>query len=208
MKKTYLFSLLAALFLIAACDNDEDAQPVALEVQSVTNFSAPGDVYDRSTQPPTLVQENEMQYFDFSTGTEVTSTGDWDIGIKGTTIVTNGGISGNSGVQATTISAIFDNLMAVPDGTTFGSDTNDALAINKNTDFADRWYSYSQGVISPVPGKVILLKDTEGNYVKMEIQCYYLDCPAQPIPGQNNGVYTFRYVYQPDGSENFDLTTN
>ena len=207
MKKTYLFSLLAALFLITSCDN-EDSEPVALEVQTVTNFSAPGDVFDFTTQPPTLLQENPMKYFDFSTGTEVTSSDDWDIGIKGTTIHTNSGINGSGGVQATTVSAIFDNLMTVPAGTTFGSDTNDALAINRNTEFEDRWYSYSQGVISPVPGKVILLKDTEDNYIKMEIQCYYLDCPTNPVPGVNNGVYTFRYIYQPDGTDNFDVTSN
>lgn len=207
MKKAYLFSLIFAVLFIAGCDNDDPA-PVALEVQSITNFEAPGDVFDFTTQPPTLLQANEYQYFDFSSGMEVTVNDAWDIGIKGTTIITNGGVNGSAGVQATTIAAIFDNLTEVPTAATFAADTNETLAINKNTDFTDRWYSYNQGVITPVPGKVILLRDTENNYVKLEIQCYYRDCPTNPVPGQNNGIFTFRYIYQPDGTGNFDFTNN
>lgn len=207
MKKTYLFSLLLMTLAIVACGDDDPAPaPIALEVESVTNFEAPGDVYDRTTNPPTLVTANEFQYFDFSAGTEVAVSDAWDIGIKGTTIITNGGISGSGGVQATTVAGIFDDMMSMPDGVTLGVDTNDAYAINKNTDFENRWYSYSQGVISPVPGRVILLKDTEGDYVKIEILCYYRDCPATPTPGEDNGIYTFRYVHQPDGTGNFDFT--
>ena len=206
MKKMYLFILSAFVFTAFACNEDDMPDPTPLEVEAVSNFEAPGDVYDRTTNPPTLIEENDVQYFDFSAGTEVSVNQDWDIGIKGTTIITNGGINGSGGVEATTIAAIFDVLDAVPAGTTYSSDSADALAINKNPDFEDRWYSYAAGIITPVPGKVVLLKDTEGNHVKMEIQCYYRDCPANPVPGVNNGIYTFRYVYQPDGSENFDFS--
>lgn len=205
MKKTYLFSLMMIALTIAACGDDEP-NPVALEVTSISNFEAPGDVFDFTTQPPTLISAAEIQYFDFSTGTEVTVDDAWDIGIKGTTIITNGGISGNGGVEATTVSGIFDEMLSMPAGVTFAADTDQALAINKNTDFADRWYSYNQGVITPVPGKVILLKDTEGDYVKIEIQCYYRDCPTSPTAGVDNGIYTFRFVHQPDGTGNFDFT--
>lgn len=204
MIKKYLFGLSILTAALMACD-DDDSGPIALEVQSVSNFEAPGDVYDYTTNPPTLVEETEFQYFDFSAGTEVAASGSWDIGIKGTTIITNGGINGSAGVEATTISAIFDELTEVPASATFGVDTNEALAINKNTDFADRWYSYADGIISPVPGKVILLKDTDGNYVKLEIQCYYRDCPSEPTSGSDNGIFTFRYAHQPDGSTNFDF---
>lgn len=192
---------------VVAC-GDDDPEPVALEVQSVSNFEAKGDVYDYTTQPPTLVEENDPKYFDFSTNSEVSVTGDWDIAIQGTTILTNGGISGNGGVEATTVAAIFDEMNEVPTSATFAADTEAALAINKNTDFANRWYSYANGIITPVPGRVIIIKDTEGNYVKLEIQCYYRDCPAEPTAGSDNSIYTFRYVYQPDGSTKFDFTGN
>ncbi len=204
MKKSYLFLFALLSTVVFSCDDDDPA-PVPLEVQSVSNFEAPGDVYNYTTNPPTLVQSTEIQYFDFSAGVEVTSTDAWDIGIKGTTIITNGGINGNGGVEATTVAGIFDEMTEMPANVTLGTDTNEVLAINKNTDFTDRWYSYSQGLISPVPGKVILLKDTEGNYVKLEIQCYYRGCPASPVAGQDNGVYTFRYVHQPNGSGSFDF---
>ena len=207
MRKTYLLTLAVMMLAVVACSED-DPQPVALEVKSESNFEAPGDVYDYTTQPPTLVQENDYQYYDFSTNSEVSATGDWDIAIKGTTIITNGGINGDGGVQATTVAAIFDELYEVPASATFAADAEAALAINKNTDFANRWYSYANGIISPVPGRVVLIKDTEGNYVKLEIQCYYRDCPTEPTAGSDNGIYTFRYVYQPDGSMQFDFTGN
>lgn len=203
MKKTYLLILAIAVMSLGACSED-DPEPVVLEVQSEANFEAPGDVYDYRTQPPTLVEANDFQYYDFSLAQEVTVNDDWDIAFKGTTIITNGGINGDGGVEATTIAALFDELNEVPTSATFSVDSNEALAINRNTDFENRWYSYANQIISPVPGRVILLKDTEGNYVKLEIQCYYRDCPSEPSPGEDNGIFTFRYVHQPDGSMVFN----
>lgn len=202
MKKTYLFTLSLFALFIFGCSED-DPQPINLEVQSEVNFEAPGDVYDYTTRPPSLIEEREFQYYDFSTASEVTVNDDWDIGIKGTTIITNGGINGDGGVEAVTIPALFDELNEVPSDASFGTDSQNALAINRNADFENRWYSYANQIISPVPGRIILIKDTEGNYVKLEIQCYYRDCPTEPSPGQDNGVYTFRFVHQPDGSTTF-----
>ncbi len=203
IKKIYFLSTIIFLGVVISC-NDKDETPDPLVSVEIKNFEAPGDVYDYTTNPPVLVIENEMKYFDFSTEMEVTSSGTWDIGMKGTDIITNGGINGSGGVQATTISGIFDNLSEVPQGTTFASDTETANAINKNNDFEDRWYSYAAGIITPVPGKIILIKDSQGNYLKLEIQCYYKDCPTEPTPAVDNGVYTFRYIYQPNGTMSFD----
>ena len=136
IKKIYFLSTIIFVGIVVSC-NDKDETPDPLVAIEITNFEAPGDVYDYTTNPPVLVIENDMKYFDFSTEMEVTSSGAWDIGIKGTDIITNGGINGSGGVQATTISGIFDNLSEVPQGTSFASDTETANAINKNTDFED-----------------------------------------------------------------------
>lgn len=210
MKKTYLFTLLlTALALVASCGGDSPKpEPKPLKAQTVTNFEAPGDEvkYDPATRKRTVIKKRDFQYFDFSKGKKVTKNDAWDIGIKGTTIITNGGISGKRGVKATTVAAIFDKMTSVPEGVTLGEDTKTAYAINKSRNFKNRWYSYARGIISPVPGRVIVLKDTEGHYVKIEIQCYYKDCPTSPKPGVNNSIYTFRYIYQPDGTKKFDTS--
>lgn len=205
MKKTYLFTLLLTALAIVACGGDSPTPTPALKAKTVKNFEAPGDEvkYDPTTRKRTVIKERDFQYFNFSKGKKVTKNDAWDIGIKGTTIITNGGTSGKGGVKATTVAAIFDKMNSVPEGITLGEDTKTAYAINKNRNFKNRWYSYARGIISPVPGRVIILKDTEGHYVKIEIQCYYKDCPTSPKPGVNNAIYTFRYVHQPNGTKKF-----
>jgi hypothetical protein len=37
----------------------------------------------------------------------------------------------------------------------------------------------------------------------MEVISYYKGAPAQPVSTDESGYYTFRYVYQPDGSRGF-----
>ena len=205
MKKTYLFTLLLMALAIVACGGDSPTPTPVLKAKTVKNFEAPGDVvkYDPATRKRTVITKREYQYFDFSKGKKVTKNDAWDIGIKGTTIITNGGTSGKRGVKATTVAALFDKMNSVPESITLGEDTKTAYAINKNSKFENRWYSYARGIITPVPGRVIILKDTEGRYVKIEIQCYYKDCPTSPKPGVNNSIYTFRYVHQPNGTKKF-----
>ena len=88
------------------------------DISEKMKFSASTTYYEEPQEDFTIV----------SVHNRVTSTDDSDIGIKGTTIHTDGGINGTGGVQATTISAVFDNLMSVPYGTTFNYE---AIAINK-----------------------------------------------------------------------------
>ncbi|HAC25442.1 MAG TPA: hypothetical protein DCE81_11045, partial [Cytophagales bacterium] len=60
-------------------------------------------------------------------------------------------------------------------------------------------------IVSPIAGRVIVVRTADGKYVKMEILSYYENAPASP----NNMVdkdrfYTFRYVYQPAESRSFE----
>ena len=203
MKKTYLFTLLLSALAIVACGGDSPTPTPALKAKTVKNFEAPGDKVSYAGGKRTVIEKRDYQYFDFSKGKKVTKSDAWDIGIKGTTIITNGGTSGKGGVKATTVATLFDKMNSVPDGVTLGEDTKTTYAINKSTNFKNRWYSYARGIITPVPGRVIILKDTEGHYVKIEIQCYYKGCPTSPKPGVNSGIYTFRYIYQPNGTKKF-----
>jgi len=51
---------------------------------------------------------------------------------------------------------------------------------------------------------VIFLKTAEGKYAKLEMLSYHKGAPAAPIPTSEARHYTFRYVYQPDGSTKLD----
>lgn len=66
------------------------------------------------------------------------------------------------------------------------------------------WYNYAgppNHTITPLAGKVFVIKTGAGKYAKMEFISYYKGAPATP-----NGLldiskyYTIRFVYQADGS--------
>jgi hypothetical protein len=65
------------------------------------------------------------------------------------------------------------------------------------------WYNYdgATNTISPIAGRVVMIKTADGKYAKMEIISYYKDAPVAPTSATADRYYTFRYIYQPDGSK-------
>ncbi len=204
MKKIKLFGLILILGItISSCKKDDttvDSNPV--ETHKITNLYAPSDVRDRETGE--ITQKNEYVYFDFSTGKTVEKTADWDIGFKGTSIIVNGGVNGTGNVSATLIASTFGDLKEAPSADQFKQDTELATAVPSGS--GNGWYEYNptNHLISPIAGRIIVVKTTEGNYAKMEILSYYKDAPANPDPlTDQQDTFTFNYAYQSDGSTKF-----
>ena len=67
------------------------------------------------------------------------------------------------------------------------------------------WYNYNSAtnVVSPIAGKVLVIKTHDGKYAKMEILNYYQDAPANPTGVEPSRYYKFNFVYQPNGTKNF-----
>ena len=89
----------------------------------------------------------------------------------------------------------------------FPSDTASGLAIPTGSD--NGWYNYSgppSYLITPLSGKILVIRTSDDKYAKMEILSYYKDAPANPDAFTDAGrYYTFNYVYQPnDGILSFD----
>ena len=85
------------------------------------------------------------------------------------------------------------------DVTLFDSDSaSNGLAIP--TGSGNGWYNYNPTthVISPIAGKVIIVKTNDGKYAKVEILSYYKDAPENPTQESEYRYYTFNYVYQPN----------
>ena len=63
------------------------------------------------------------------------------------------------------------------------------------------WYNYSSitNIITPVAGKIFVIKTHDGKYDKMEIINYYKDAPISPDVNSLTRYFTFKYVYQPNG---------
>ncbi|SEL36410.1 HmuY protein [Aquimarina amphilecti] len=185
-------------------DDNDDTQALANLISETTN-NLPAPQEGGQGQPIS----GDFTLFDLDTGAITTNTDDWDIAFRATTIIINGGIS-----QGTTDepSRIGDAAAYIATGTMaditsadtslFVQDAADALAIPSGSD--NGWYNYSGSplfLITPLPGKILVIKTTEGKYAKIEILSYYKDAPTSPDAFVNEGRYfTFNYVYQPNNN--------
>ncbi|NID09557.1 HmuY family protein [Fibrivirga algicola] len=206
MKTTYHILLLTATLATTVACKKEEPTPVAVPVQAQTVTNLPADPTtgtDPVTGRPTG-STNKYTFYSLRENKTIASTDSasnkWDIGFRGTSIIVNGGPirSGQGGAYVYT--GTFEELTTVPTSTTFAQDQSLALAIP--TVSGNGWYNYnsSTNIISPIPGRVLVIRTGDGKYAKVEILSYYENAPATPTATSRSRFYTFRYAYQPDGS--------
>ena len=58
-------------------------------------------------------------------------------------------------------------------------------------------------IITPIAGVTLVIRTADGKYAKMQIISYYKDAPQLIDPNGQTRMYTFRYVYQPNGTKKF-----
>lgn len=203
--KTILVLAISVAFL--SCSKDDEptptATPTTLTVKTFSNLHAP--VTGGGGQPVS----GEFVKFNFATGQIVTAGDNWDIAFRSTTILVNGGFAGTdqparTGIAAASVvTGTFANIITAPTDNLFAQDTATSYAIP--TGSGNGWYNYNgaTNVVSPIAGKVIVVKTHDGKYAKMEILSYYQNAPANPTGTEPSRYYKFNYVYQPNGSKNF-----
>lgn len=212
MKTSNTFKTIAIVTLLigfTSCSSDDDNTPTSDPVQAelVSNLHAP------QTGGQGQPVGGEFTKFDFETGMQTTSETDWDIAFRGTTIAVNGGtVTGtddeptrNGHAGATIATGTFASITTA-EGLTFAQDADGAFAIPTGSD--NGWYNYNQptNIISPIPGKILVFKTSNGNYAKVEILSYYQDNPIPIVGGFGSDAsvsryYTFNYVYNPNVGE-------
>jgi hypothetical protein len=196
----FIFTVVIFTFLFSCNNSDEPTPIVPLEATLVEDLAAPNDLIDRTTGQ--IIEERPFQYFSLEENALVSENQDWDLAFKGTTIRVNSA----KNVSAAIVSGIFEEITEVPASALFTTDTETTFAIP--TGSGSGWYNYNSATftVTPIPGRVILVKTTEKNYVKMEIISYYKGNP--PVEQINpmttpSAHYTFRYILQPNGSTRF-----
>ncbi len=147
-------------------------------------------------------------YFDFSRGSVVSDVSslkdmmNWDLALRKTKIVSNGGDTNERGKVAIAKldTTDFDSILEVPENTKFLKDVKPPDKIDTQNDSFENWHSYkaSSHKIKPFDN-VYLIKTAEGNYSKMQILSYYCKDGEEDI----KGCYTIKYVYQGDGTKRF-----
>lgn len=198
----YLTKLNVALLVLASvsfagCDDEGEKPVVQLEATTVA------DLNSESTKNFTL--------FSFANNATVLNTDSattkWDIGFRGTTIILNGGTSGSGQASGQVVDGIFDELTEAP-ANGYVSDSDAAKAITG-------WYTYTgmtsvpNHAVLPNAGKIIVLKTADQKFVKVEIISYYKGNPstttdtfADLTTRPASRFYTFRFIYQSDGTTN------
>jgi hypothetical protein len=153
------------------------------------------------------------KYFSFTTNDTVTVTDPatstaWDLAFQRYRVRTNGGLSGNgSGSAANSYKkgqTGFDDLIVVPDTTTFVTDASISIAVQQGyatyivNPTIYTWFTLefaTQGTQIVPSDYIYIVKTGTGKYAKVWFKSYY---SATNL----SGYVTFQYKYQPDGSKN------
>lgn len=195
--------------MVSCSEDDPTLEPVV--AVTISNLEAdPATGFNPNTGQP-IGTTGKFKLFSFESGATVSNsdsaTTKWDIGFRGTTIILNGGTSGPGSAQAQVVTGIFDEVNEAPE-TGYTSDNGTTYAIP--TGSGNGWYSATGGgpssptIITPIAGRVIVVKTATGRYAKLEILSYYKDAPASPTGSEPARYYTFRFVYQPNDSRKFE----
>jgi hypothetical protein len=199
LKMLFSLSFMAFLLIAVGCEEDEPviSTPVKVEAKTFKNLAA-----DAATP-----RTNKFTLFRLSDGAIVPNTDSastkWDLGFRATTIIVNGGTSGPGKGAAQILNGIYAELKEAPlEG--YAVDANPNFAIPTGSDKG--WYNYNPAtnLITPLAGKVIMLRTAEGKYAKMEILSYYENAPTSPSATDKGRFYTFRYSYQTDGTRRLE----
>lgn len=193
---------LLVMLIMMSCSDDDEVAPLA-EVESTTfeNLHAPQE--GGRGEPIS----GSFTKFDFETGQITDSDTEWDIAFRGATIAVNGGTetgtidepARTSDAGITIVNGTFEDVTEIAEDTSFDQDSQNGFAIP--TGSGNGWYNYdfTTNILSPIPGKILLVETTDGNYAKVEILSYYEDAPSDIDPFQDESrYYTFRYAYNPN----------
>ena len=99
------------------------------------------------------------------------------------------------------INGIFSDVTAIP--TAFAQDATALYALPTGSN--NGWYSYNATAnsITPIAGKVFVVKTHNGKYAKFEILSYYQNAPAIIDATSVPRYYKLKFVYQPNSATSF-----
>lgn len=224
MKKTATKFLMGALFVMVAASSCKKDDTTTVDttnngsfkvftqgkVTTVQNLMADTIIGLSMGQP---VGSGKFSFFSLERGELVansdSATNKWDLGFRGTTIITNSGTSGPGIGGAYVQVGLFDGVASVSLDSTIRIDAGSVRAIKTGSN--NGWYVYDapNNLITPIPGRVLVFRTATGKYAKVEIQNYYkggstlaaTDLEADKLSKQR--YFTFRFTYQANGSTTF-----
>ena len=139
------------------------------------------------------------------------ATTKWDVAFTSTKILVNSGTSGPGLGGAFVFKGLFDDLKTIPSDSLYATDNANASSFAIPWGSGKAWYTYDglTTLISPIAGRVLVIRTATGKFAKIEILNYYKGGVTLPITASDadklnkQRYYTFRYAYQPNGSKTF-----
>lgn len=205
-------SVLAAVVIFQSCTKEETSLPQVTLIEKIVR-DVPADTIVGLSPIGQPVGSGKFTFYSFENNALVANTDSnstkWDVGIRGTTIITNGGTSGPGNGGAFIYVGTFDDLKTIPADSTFKTDAAPSYAITTGSNKG--WYLYTPqtNLVTPLPGRVLVIRTATGKYAKVEILNYYKggSTPAATDPDDvkifNQRYYTFKYAYQANGTTSF-----
>ncbi len=225
--KNFISKLILGLVVVLFYASCEDVDPPTPTVDTTNTgafkvYTLDGITTVQNLIADTIVAQTAMgpvgkgrfTFFSFATASIVpnadSATTKWDLGFRGTTIITNSGKSGLGKGGAFVFNGLFDNLKTISADSTFRTD-NQPVAYAIPTGSKKGWYNYDgpTNLVTPLAGKVLVIRTAEGKYAKVEILNYYKKgiTPASTASDSDKSrlqrYYNYRFVYQADGSKTF-----
>ena len=216
MKKLFTKTILASVltFTLFACSKKSDMPvvnntPVTAIVKDLVADTVLG--VDPKTGP---YSAGKYTYYSIENNAIVASadsaTTKWDLAFLSTRILTNGGTSGSGKGGAFIYKGLFEDVKTIAPDSVFKTD-NAPSSYAITTGSGKGWYTYdgANNLITPIAGRVLVIKTASGKYAKFEILSYYKGgVTLSPTASDADKLtkqryYTFRFTYQPNGTTTF-----
>ncbi|MEN9857956.1 MAG: hypothetical protein RIT50_78 [Bacteroidota bacterium] len=215
--------LLAVVVLlsITSCEKDKlpktvDQRAYVIEtigkITTVKNLPADTIIGTNSIGQP--VGAGRYSFFSLETGQWIpnidSNSTRWDLAFAGTTIRINNATSGPGAGGAFVFNGTFESLQSVPTDSVFRIDNHPvSYAITRGSGRA--WYTYDgpTNLLTPIPGRTLVIRTATGKFAKVEILNYYRGgqtpsaTAADSIKIRDQRFLHFRYTYQGNGTSQF-----
>lgn len=203
-----------SVIALASCQKGGDGTGTVNKVTVATVRDLPADTIIGITQIGQPYGAGKYTFYSLERNEPVPSsdsaTRRWDVGFRGTTLITNSGNSGPGAGGAFVYVGLFEDLAKIPADSVFRVDNAPtAYAIPAGSNRAWFVYNPQANLVTPIPGRVLVIRTANGKYAKLEVLNYYKGGQTPAVSASDDDkmrkqrFYTFRFAFQPDGSAGF-----